>query len=111
MKKDDFITYVKSIYPNMRMRKQQNHGPAYTQMVGLKFLLNFKCIPSRRLRGQRGYCMKWKKIGDAKDSFLPHDYEAVEKGKRFVIINNSLWQEKAHGYVNVREWNFADVIH
>ena len=38
--------------------------------------------------------MKWKKIGDAKDSFLPHDYEAVEKGKRFVIINHSFMERK-----------------
>mgnify|MGYP000618173777 CR=1 FL=1 len=67
MKKDDFTAYVKSIYPNMiedywfqygelhfyrnsYHAKQQNHGPAYTQMVSLKFLLNFKCIPS--LAGQ-----------------------------------------------------------
>lgn len=39
--------------------------------------------------------MEWKKIGIVgKGSFSPHDYEAVAKGARFVIINNSFMVRK-----------------
>lgn len=43
--------------------------------------------------------MNWKKIGDSKKgSYFPHDYEAVEKGARFVIINKS-FMERRNGWI------------